>query len=109
VGVDADGRRRCALPAWPCGGPPWVGRPWSASAWEESPRGTTVTGHNPRVGQAADQASVVGQADAGTTADSSDLKATPPGVPVAQRVIPRCRHQSLTAILPDRLHHTHSC
>jgi hypothetical protein len=23
------------------------GRPWSASAWEESPRGTTVTGHNP--------------------------------------------------------------
>jgi hypothetical protein len=46
---------------------------------------------------------MVGQADAGTTADSSDLKATPPGVPVAQRVIPRCRHQSLTAILPDRL------
>jgi hypothetical protein len=32
-----------------------------------------------RVGQAADQASVVGQADAGTTADSSDLKATHPG------------------------------
>src|ERR671912_2918710 len=29
-----------------------------------------------RVGQAADQASVVGQADAGTTADSSELKAT---------------------------------
>jgi hypothetical protein len=28
------------------------GRPWSASAWEESPRGTTVTGHHrepPRV------------------------------------------------------------
>ena len=48
-----------------------------ASAWEESPRGTTVTGHNPcRVGQAADQASEVGQADAGTTADSSELKAT---------------------------------
>jgi len=57
-----------------------VGRPWSASAWEESPRGTTVTGHNPgRVGQAADQASVVGQADAGTPADSSDLKATRQG------------------------------
>jgi hypothetical protein len=53
------------------------GRPWSVSAWEESPRGRTVMGHNPRrVGQAADQASVVGQADAGTTADSSDLKAT---------------------------------
>ena len=52
----------------------------SASAWEESPRGTTVTGHNPcRVGQAADQASEVGQADAGTTADSSDLKATHTG------------------------------
>jgi hypothetical protein len=24
-----------------------VGRPWSASAWEESPGGITVTGHNP--------------------------------------------------------------
>ena len=80
------------------------GRPWSASAWEESPRGTTVTGHNPcRVGQAADQASEVGQADAGTTADSSDLKATH-RVPVAQRVIPRCQRQSLTAILPDCPH-----
>jgi hypothetical protein len=73
------------------------------------PRGTTVTGHNPcRVGQAADQASEVGQADAGTTADSSDLKAAH-RVPVAERVIPRCQHRSLTAILPDRLHHTHSC
>jgi Pentapeptide repeats (8 copies) len=50
----------------------------------------------------------VGQADAGTAADSSELKATH-GVPVAQRVIPRCQRQSLTAILPDRLHHTHSC
>jgi hypothetical protein len=47
------------------------GRPWSASAWEESPRGITVTGHDLLVGQAADQASVVGQADAGTRADSS--------------------------------------
>ena len=47
---------------------------------EESPRGTTVTGHNPnRVGQAADQASEVGQADAGTPADTSDLKATQAG------------------------------
>jgi hypothetical protein len=26
------------------------GRPWSASAWEESPRGRTVTGHNPQQG-----------------------------------------------------------
>ena len=60
-----------------------------ASAWEQSPRGTTVTGHNPyRVGQAADQASVVGQADAGTSADSSELKATQQA-PVAQRVMPR--------------------
>jgi hypothetical protein len=54
------------------------------------------------VGQAADQASEVGQVDAGTTADSSDLKATH-RVPVAQRVIPRRQHRSLTAILPDRL------
>jgi hypothetical protein len=52
---------------------------------------------------------VVGQADAGTTADSSQLKATHHGVPVAQQVMPRCRHQSLTAILTDRSPHTHSC
>jgi hypothetical protein len=26
------------------------GRPWSVSAWEESPRGIAVTGHNPRQG-----------------------------------------------------------
>ena len=32
-----------------------------------------------QAGQAADQASVVGQADAGTPADSSDLKATRQG------------------------------
>jgi hypothetical protein len=51
---------------------------------------------------------VVGQADAGTTADSSQLKPTQRG-PVAQRVMPQCQRQSLTAILPDRLHHTHSC
>ena len=84
------------------------GRPWSASAWEESPRGRTVTGHNPRrVGQAADQASVVGQADTGTR-QTAQTEGNPPEVPVAQRVMPRCQRQSLTAILPDRLYHTHS-
>src|SRR6266545_7054814 len=60
------------------------------------------------VGQAADQASVVGQADAGTTADSSQLKATQWGASCTTShaaVLP----PSLTAILPDRLHHTHSC
>jgi hypothetical protein len=41
------------------------------SAWR-TPRGASVTGHNPRVGQAAHQASkTVGQVDAGTTADNS--------------------------------------
>jgi hypothetical protein len=41
------------------------------SAWR-TPRGASVTGHNPRVGQAAHQASkAVGQVDAGTTADNS--------------------------------------
>jgi hypothetical protein len=109
VGVDADDADDELCQHGHCGGPPWVGRPWSASAWKESPRGTTVTGHNPcRVGQAADQASEVGQAAAGTTADSSELKATH-RLPVAQRVMPRCQHQSLTTILPDRFHHTHSC
>jgi hypothetical protein len=40
-------------------------------AWR-TPRGASVTGHNPRVGQAAHQASkAVGQVDAGTTADNS--------------------------------------
>jgi len=47
VGVDADDAvdRLCqhghavVLLVW--------GRPWSASAWEESPRDRTVTGHNP--------------------------------------------------------------
>jgi hypothetical protein len=33
--------------------PPGEGRPWSAWAWEESPHGRSVTGHDHRVGQAA--------------------------------------------------------
>jgi hypothetical protein len=108
VGVDADDAVDELCQHGHAEVPPGEGRPWSASAWEESPRGITVTGHNPyRVGQAADQASEVGQADAGTTADSSELKAAQ-RAPVAQRVIPRCQRQSLTAILPDRLHHTDS-
>jgi hypothetical protein len=51
VGVDADGRRRPALPAWPSRWSSFVGdgrgrrRPGS-----KSPRGTTVTGHNPQAG-----------------------------------------------------------
>jgi hypothetical protein len=52
VGVDADGRRRRCLPGWACGCS-FGRRPWSVSAWEESPRGTTVTGHNRMVGRAA--------------------------------------------------------
>jgi hypothetical protein len=47
VGVDADDAVDKLCQHGHRGGPPWVGRPWSASAWEESPRGTTVTGHNP--------------------------------------------------------------
>jgi hypothetical protein len=71
------------------------GRPWSASAWEESPRGRTVMGHNPgRVGQAADQASEVGQADAGTPADSSQLKATRRGCQLHNE---SCRGASIRA------------
>jgi hypothetical protein len=79
------------------------GRPWSASAWEQVTWRHHGDGSQPlAVGQAADQASEVGQADAGTSADSSDLRATH-RVPVAQPVMPQCQHQSLTAILPDRL------
>jgi hypothetical protein len=43
----------------------------------ETPRGTSVTGHNPAgwTGCSSSQ-QAAGQADAGTTADNSDLKAT---------------------------------
>jgi IS30 family transposase len=67
-----------------------------------------LPGATPLIVDVRQSGSGPGQADAGTTADSSDLKATQ-RVPVAQRVMPWCQRQSLPAILPDRLDHTHSC
>ena len=71
--------------------------------------GGVTAGHNcdgsqpVQAGQAADQASVVGQADAGTR-QTAQTSRQPSGAPVAQRVLPRCQRQSLTAILPDCPH-----
>jgi hypothetical protein len=48
------------------------------------------------------QASEVGQADAGTTADGS-VPRQPVRVPVALRVMPAVPVSSLPAVLPDRL------
>jgi hypothetical protein len=60
--------------------PPQDGRPWSAPAWVESPRDRTVRSHDPEVGQASDQVSVVvGEAGAGSLRALRGVKARPDG------------------------------
>jgi hypothetical protein len=68
---------------------------------------TTVTGHNRMVGQAANQASVVGQAGTSTTADSSAPRQPKGASCVAGHAAVPVR--ILTAILPDHRSNTHSC
>ena len=76
-------------------------------AWEESPRGTTVRGHNRMVGQAANQANVVGQAGTSTTADTSAPRQPKGASCVGGHAAVPVR--ILTAILPDHRSNTHSC
>ena len=63
VGVDADDAVDGVCQDGHAVAPSGEVRPWSVSAWEESPRGTTVTGHNPgMVGRAAYAAIFMGEA-----------------------------------------------
>src|SRR4029450_13122364 len=80
VGVDADDAVDELCQYGHRGGPPGVGAAVVGVGLGGVTARHNCDGSHPcRVGQAADQASVVGQADAGTPADSSDLKATRQG------------------------------
>src|SRR6266536_2734053 len=85
------------------------GRPWSVSAWEDEPRGTTVTGHN----QAWLDRLLSGQRGGPGRRRHPGRQLTAEGNPprgasctTSHAAVPT---PSLPAILPNRLPHTHSC
>ena len=102
VGVDADDavdRSASMAMRWSswCGG-----RPWSVSAWEESPRGRTVMGHNPcRLDRLLIRPAWWARP---TPAPRQTARAegNPPGCQLHNESCRGAERQSLTAILPDR-------
>jgi hypothetical protein len=71
-----------------------------------TPRGASVTGHNPEVGQAAHQASEAGQVDAGMVDRQLVTKATH-WVPEPFWVMPACRTPKPDSDPPGPLLETH--